>query len=275
MGTIAWLTLKEALRRRAGLLALLVALLVALGGFVPLTGRLLLLPREQADRFFITLYVFLATDILKFFGAVFGIALASGAISSELDRGVLTTILPKPIRRTSVYAGKWLGILGFVLGSVVFWGVVLFVVATLRDPHHSHRTIFTALPCVALYPLVFTTLALCFSTFSSFPLAAGLSVMAAAIGWSEGLLRFLERTFSIQTLGLFANTASYIMPIGRMARWTTKLLGPFPTLEGKTVSLSGLFPDQQPVPLDFAYIGLYVLLVFWGGALIFGRRDLG
>ena len=87
MLTIAWLTLKEALRRRAGWLALLVAILVALGGFVPLTGRLLLLPREQADRIFIGLYVFLGTDILKFFGAVFGIALASGAISSEVDRG--------------------------------------------------------------------------------------------------------------------------------------------------------------------------------------------
>ena len=275
MGTIAWLTLKESLRRRAGWLALLVAVLVALGGFVPLTGRLLLLPRDQADRFFVGLYVFLATDILKFFGAVFGIALAAGAISSELDRGVLTTILPKPIRRTSVYAGKWLGILAFVLGSLLFWSLVLFTVATLRDPHHSHHTVFFALPCVALYPIVFTTLALCFSTFSSFPLAAGLSVIAAGIGWSEGLLRFLERTFAIQTLGVFANTASYAMPIGRMARWATRLLGPFPTLEGKTIVLTGPFPDQQPVPLDFVYIGVYVLLVFVVGALVFSRRDLG
>lgn len=273
MRTIAWLTLKEALRRRAGWLALSVALLVALGGFVPLTGRLLLLPRDQADRFFVGLYVFLATDILKFFGAVFGIALAAGAISAELDRGVLTTILPKPITRTSVYAGKWLGILGFVLGSVLFWSLVLFTVATVRDPNHSHRTVFTALPCVALYPIVFTTLTLCFSTFSSFPLASGLSVMAAALGWSEGLLRFLERTFAIQTLGVFANAASYAMPIGRMARWTTRLLGPFPTLEGKTILLTGPFPDLQPVPLDFAYIGGYVVVVFGVGALIFGRRD--
>lgn len=274
MRTIAWLTLKEALRRRAGWLALLVAVLVALGGFVPLTGRLLLLPKDQADRLFVGLYVFLGTDILKFFGAVFGIALSAGAISAELDRGVLTTILPKPIRRTSVYAGKWLGILGFVLGSVLCWSVVLFTVATLRDPHHSHRNIFAALPCLALYPLVFTTLALFFSTFSSFPLASGLSVMAAGVGWAEGLLRFLERTFAIQTLGLFANAASYAMPVGRMARWTTKLLGPFPTLDGKTIVLSGPFPDSQALPLDFAYIGAYIVLIFTAGALVFGRRDL-
>jgi Cu-processing system permease protein len=274
MLTLAWLTLKEALRRRAGWLALLVALLVALGGFVPLTGRLLLLPREQADRLFIGLYIFLGTDILKFFGAVFGIALASGAISSEVDRGVLSTILPKPLTRTAVYAGKWLGILGFVLGSLLLWALVLFMVATVRDPLHSHRNIFAALPCLALYPLVFTSLALCFSTFSAFPLAAGLSVMAAGIGWAEGLLRFLERTFAIQALGAFASTASYAMPIGRMARWTTKLLGPFPSLDGKPITLSGPFPGQQAMPIDFAYIFGYVLLVFLIGALVFGRRDL-
>ena len=126
MLTIARLTLKEALRRRAGWLSLLVAVLVVLGGFVPLTGRLLLLPREQADRIFIGLYIFLGTDILKFFGAVFGIALASGAISSEIDRGVLSTILPKPLTRTAVYAGKWLGILGFVLGSLLLWAFMMW-----------------------------------------------------------------------------------------------------------------------------------------------------
>ncbi|MBB6049032.1 ABC transporter permease [Armatimonas rosea] len=274
MLTLARLTLKEALRRRAGWLALLVAVLVAAGGFVPLTGRLLLLPRDQADRIFVGLYVFLGTDILKFFGAVFGIALASGAISSEVDRGVLSTILPKPLTRTAVYAGKWLGILGFVLGSLLVWALVLFVVATLRDPAHSHRNLFAALPCLALYPIVFTSLALCFSTFSAFPLAAGLSVMAAGIGWAEGLLRFLERTFAIQALGVFASTASYAMPIGRMARWTTKQLGPFPTLDGKTISLSSPFPGQEPVPVDFGYIAGYVILVFLVGAVVFGRRDL-
>ncbi|WP_395091494.1 ABC transporter permease [Armatimonas sp.] len=274
MLTIARLTLKEALRRRAGWLSLLVAVLVVLGGFVPLTGRLLLLPREQADRIFIGLYIFLGTDILKFFGAVFGIALASGAISSEIDRGVLSTILPKPLTRTAVYAGKWLGILGFVLGSLLLWALVLFAVATLRDPAHSHRNLFAALPCLALYPVVFTSLALCFSTFTAFPLAAGLSVMAAGIGWAEGLLRFLERTFAIQALGIFASTASYAMPIGRMARWTTKLLGPFPSLDGKTITLSSPFPGQQPMPTDFAFIAGYVVLVFLVGALVFGRRDL-
>ena len=129
-------------------------------------------------------------------------------------------------------------------------------------------------PCLALYPLVFTTLALCFSTFSAFPLAAGLSVMAAGIGWAEGLLRFLERTFAIQALGVLASGASYAMPIGRMARWTTKLLGPFPTLEGKTITLASPFPGQQALPIDFAFILGYVVLIFLIGALVFGRRDL-
>ena len=103
---------------------------------------------------------------------------------------------------------------------------------------------------------------------------AGHSPPAAGIGWAEGLLRFLERTFAIQALGVFAAGASYAMPIGRMARWTTKLLGPFPTLEGKTITLSSPFPGQQAVPLDFAFIGGYVALVFLVGAIVFGRRDL-
>ncbi|MBC8104214.1 MAG: hypothetical protein H7Z41_16690, partial [Cytophagales bacterium] len=64
MLTIVWLTWKEALLRRAPIISLLIAALLCVGAFIPLSGRLLLLPPAKAHEIYASLYVFLATDIV-------------------------------------------------------------------------------------------------------------------------------------------------------------------------------------------------------------------
>jgi ABC-type transport system involved in multi-copper enzyme maturation permease subunit len=271
--TIVWLTWKEALLRRAPLISILIAGLLAIGAFIPLSGRLLLLPPAKAHEIFASLYVFLATDIIKFFASVFGIALASGAISAEIERGVLSSILPKPITRFSVYAGKWLGLVLFIAANIVLWDGILWLVASYRNPEVSHANIWHALPYLMLYPAVFTTLALLFSTFSAFPLAAGLSILSAGVGWSEGILYLLNHAFQIALLEKLSTLAGYIVPLGRMSRWVTEGLGPLPTLRGD-LGQRGPFNEIVAVPSDLWYIAGYVSLVFVVGAVVFGRRDV-
>ncbi|MES2460692.1 MAG: ABC transporter permease subunit [Armatimonadota bacterium] len=273
MLTIVWLTWKEALLRRAPLISLLIAALLCVGAFIPLSGRLLLLPPAKAHQIYASLYVFFATDIIKFFASVFGIALASGAISAEIERGVLSSILPKPITRFSVYAGKWLGLVLFIAANIVLWDGILWAVATYRNPEVSHANIWHALPYLMLYPAVFTTLALLFSTFAAFPLAAGLSILSAGIGWSEGILYLLNQLFQIALLEKMSRLAGYIVPLGRMSRWVTEGLGPLPALRGD-LGQRGPFNEINAVPYDLAFIGLYVVVVFVVGAVIFGRRDV-
>lgn len=274
MLTIVRLTWKEALRRRAPLISLLIAALLLVGAFIPLAGRLLLLPRPEANRIYASLYVFFATDIVKFFASVFAISLASGAISAELERGVLSSILPKPITRFSVYAGKWIGLYLFVAANVIVWDLIIFGVASFRAPESSHVGALRALPYLLLYPAVFTTLALLFSTFSSFPLAAGLSILSAGIGWSEGVFFILNELFEIHVLGLLSRTAGFIVPLGRMARWVGEGLGPLPSFRGRVVGQRSPFNEIAAEPFDLAYIALYVAVAFLIGAIVFGRRDV-
>src|SRR5262249_43457394 len=130
--TIAGLTIKEAVRRRTLVGSLLLGLLV-LG-----VSLLLIMIREQfarnlhaghmdpvkfATRYaeargVITLLCLFSTRVL---GSLFAILLAGGAISGEIERGLLAVILPKPIGRWQILLGKWIGLNCVLAGSVLFW----------------------------------------------------------------------------------------------------------------------------------------------------------
>lgn len=274
MLTIAYLTWKEALRRRAPVISLLVAALLLIGAFIPLAGRLLLLPRPEANNIYASIYVFFAIDIIKFFSSVFAIALASGSISAELERGVLSSILPKPITRFSVYAGKWVGLYLFCAANVIFWALVIFAVATYRSPETSHAGILHSLPYLLLYPAVFTTIALLFSTFASYPLAAGLSILSAGVGWSESIFFVLNELFDIKMLAWASKAAGYLFPLGRMARWVDEGMGPLPTFGGREIGQRSPFRELAAEPSDLIYVGAYILVAFLVGTIVFGRRNV-
>lgn len=279
MLTIVRLTWKEAFRRRAPIISVLIALLLCVGLFIPLAGKLLLLPPEEAKRIYTSLYIFFATDIVKFFGAVYGIALAAGAISAELERGVLSAILPKPITRFSVYAGKWIGLFLFITVNIVFWDAIIWCVAKYRAPFESHFAIWQALPYVLVYPLVFITLGLFFSTFCAFPLASGLTTLMTGIGWAEGLLYLLHQAFEVNYLAKLSALAGHIMPLGRMARAVSDGMGDLPGMLGsprgvRKLLTGGMFRELENGQFDLPYILLYAACIFVVGAILFGRKDV-
>jgi ABC-type transport system involved in multi-copper enzyme maturation permease subunit len=277
--TIVWLTWKEAFRRRAPIISLLIGLLLCVGLIIPLQGKLLLLPRDEANRIYTSLYIFFATDIVKFFAAIYGIALAAGAISAEIERGVLSAILPKPLPRFSVYAGKWIGLFLFIAANVVFWDVILYAVASYRAPGVDQSAIWRALPYVLVYPFVFVTLGLFFSTFCAFPLASGLTVLLTGIGWAEGMLYLLHQAFEVAYLEKLSKLAGYLMPLGRMARAVTDGMGTLPGMMGSPKGIrrmlsGGLFREIENGSFDLLYILCYAVCIFALGAILFGRRDV-
>jgi ABC-type transport system involved in multi-copper enzyme maturation permease subunit len=276
MLTIALLTLRETVRRRAPIISLADSGAAARRTGVPLRGRLLLLPRRKQMPSSPASTSCSPPDIVKFFASVFAIALAAGSISAELDRGVLSSILPKPIPRLSVYAGKWLGLVAFVVLNVVVWDMVIWGVASVRAPHISHRGVFSALPYLLLYPVLFTTLALFFSAFAAFPLAAGLSILLTGVGWSETILHLLGTRLDVDLLLSLSRAAGWLMPLGRMSRWVARGMGPVLRFGGQEFAVGerGPFKDIVTTQFDLIYIGLYALAAFVAGAIILGRRDV-
>jgi Cu-processing system permease protein len=270
IGTLAGLTVFEALRRRIYVGAFCIAALFLGLLFLPHFARaehgIVIDPIIQAS-----LLAMFGLAMIKFFSAVLGITLAAGAIATELERGTLYVILSKPLTRAHILLGKWLGLVLLTIANVGIWGALLWLAVRLRVPG-AHWPLIRALGLAALYPLIFVTLTLCFSTFASNILATALALVSIGIGWQEGLMQQLGRALDIELLRKFGVFAGYLVPIGRLHRWiihAADLTLPF-GMRGGPMQLQ----DAVPVPADLTYIGLYLGAVLLLALFIFSRRDV-
>src|SRR3954467_6503235 len=135
--TIAALTLREASRRRvlwalAGLTLALLLLsgwgfskLAAESGFATLTSGQARLVASQL----LNLVMF-GLSLIAALGTAF---LAGPTLAGEAESGVALPVLARPVRRSSVLLGKWLGLVAFGSGFVVLAGLAqcLVVKATV------------------------------------------------------------------------------------------------------------------------------------------------
>jgi ABC-type transport system involved in multi-copper enzyme maturation permease subunit len=268
--TLAGLTIREALRRRITLGAFVICLLFLGLLYLVQTMRPERRGVELSPEIQAAMLAWFGLGLIKFFSAVLGIALAAGAVSTELERGTLYAILSKPLHRFVVIVGKWLGLVTIVVVNVVIWSLLVWIGVRTRAPG-LHLSVVQALALAGVYPLLFLTLALWFSTFSSNVLGTALCVIAVGIGWQEGLMFRLGEIFELDLLTRFSMLASYLVPIGRLHRWviqTADLQLPFGIVGG------ALMEERPPVPSDLVYIALYIAVVLALAVLTFQRRDV-
>lgn len=272
IGTLAGLTIREALRRRIYIGAFCIALLflglLFLPGFASHRGRsgIELDPPVQASLLAMT-----GLAMIKFFSAVLGITLASGAIAAELERGTLYVILSKPLTRAQIVLGKWLGLVALTAVNVLVWAALLWLAVEVRMPG-PHWPLLKAVGLAFLYPLIFVTLTLCFSTFASNVLATALALVCIGIGWQEGIMRQMGRIFDIRLLRQFGLFAGYLVPIGRLQRWMLHVADlSLPFGMRLTDQMTQEFP---PVPADLFYIGGYIGVALLLALVIFQWRDV-
>jgi ABC-2 type transport system permease protein len=272
IGTLAGLTVREAVRGRIYIGAFCIALLflglLFLPGFASHRGRsgIELDPSVQASLLTMT-----GLAMIKFFSAVLGITLASGAIAAELERGTLYVILSKPLTRAHILLGKWLGLVILTALNVMIWAALLWLAVYVRVPG-PHWPLLKAVGLAFLYPLIFVTLTLCFSTFASNVLATALALVSVGIGWQEGIMRQMGRIFDIRLLRQFGVFAGYLVPIGRLHRWMIHVADlnlPF-GMGSNPMQLQ----EGSPVAADLLYIGVYLLGALLLALVIFQWRDV-
>jgi Cu-processing system permease protein len=268
--TIAGLTVREALRRKITVGAVVIALLflglLFLPRFAAQNGRgvALDIPTQVA------LLTMVGLAMIKFFSAVLGITLAAGAVSTELERGTLYVILSKPLRRYQVLLGKWLGLTGLIVANAALWAGLLWLAVWARS-HGAHLPLLKAVGLTFLYPLIFVTLTLWFSTFTTNVLATALALVAIGVGWQEGMMAEIGTIFDLDLLRRFSIFAGYLVPIGRLQRWTlwlAEIPQQFAFGPGRFIA------HQDPVPLDLAYVGAYIAAALALAVVTFQRRDV-
>jgi ABC-type transport system involved in multi-copper enzyme maturation permease subunit len=274
VAAIAELTWKEAVRRRfvyAGLLICVAFLVIA---FIPIhPRRAFLFPDDQVTTLIGQIIATFGGHIAEFFAFLFAITLSAGSISSELDRGVLSVILPKPISRWSVYVGKWLGVNLFVLLFLLLW------VAILEFAIYNHTHVFMLSLCkayflMALYPLVFSAVTFFFSTFTSNILSIVLPLMLSSVAWTEGLLNRLGYQFDEGSLKFAAKVVVLAAPLSPLHRWVERVLNPALFLELQNFVRPPGPPEHAANISDLVWIFSYGIIAFIAGLIVFQRRDI-
>jgi ABC-type Na+ efflux pump permease subunit len=267
---IARLTIKEATRRWAfvgGLLlgAGMMALLAYVFANVKRHGEFL--PAEVQG----SLVVHFGLVVTRFFSAVMATALACGAIATELERGTLTLVVTKPIRRWQIVVGKWLGFAVVLILNQLLWLAVIEWGAWNRLGTW-HWGVWKAGLIGLLYPLLFVSLNLLLSVHLPWIFVALISLVFMGIGWSETAMRNIGTLANLPRLLTLSQIAGYLMPTGRIARWMvvqSEVLDIVPRLSGPPgVEM------PQPTVGDLLYVLAYILTGLLLACWLFGRREV-
>ena len=257
--TIAGLTIKEAWRRRTLVGALLLGVLLL--GF---TLLLLLIKarmsylvaihdhnwdQERMDTDFPNARILLTLMCLFFvrvLGMLFGLVLAGGSISGEIESGLLAVILARPIPRWQILVGKWLGLNFIAVSSVFAWTATVWLSLTIQSGTNLTQ-LLSAAPYLAIYAVMSCTVTLMFSTVFQRVLGTALTVILAVTSWCDGVFNFLADHFEVPVLHRIADISCLLMPQGYVAFWvkeSTKDIATNPLL-GSGGHLSQIVPRSS------------------------------
>jgi ABC-type transport system involved in multi-copper enzyme maturation permease subunit len=257
---IARLTIQEASRRRL-LLALVILTLIVVGfsawGFQKITtvtrsnGQ----PPSQEEIILITsqlliVVTFMFSGVLALSAAV----VAGPLISSEVESGLLLSILARPVRRSEVVIGKWLGLAALVAlyaGGAAFLEMAAVDWATgYVPPHPTELTLFVCAEGLALL-----SLGLLLSTRLSGITGGVIALVAWLMGWIGGVVGDIGvglQNQAVADIGIFSRL---LLPTDGLWRGAVYAMEPdavLATLRGAgTIGRANPFSAVDPPPAAF------------------------
>ncbi len=276
---IAALTLREASRRRVlwAVAALTVALLALSGwGFSRLAaesgaGTLTSGEARLVASQLLNLVMF-GFSLIAALGTAF---LAGPTLSGEKESGIALAVLARPIRRSAVLLGKWLGLVAFGSGFIVVAGLAecLVVLATVGywPPEPA-----VALALLAAQTIVLLTLSLLLSTVVS-PMASGVvAVGLFGATWVAGVVGGIGDALGNEGVARVGAVSRMLLPTDGLWR------GAMHAFQAPSVFTSfgeemAAFPFLSEAPLTVAYLAwaaVWVAMVGGLSAASFVRRDL-
>jgi ABC-2 type transport system permease protein len=281
---IARLTIQESSRRRL-LLALLVLTLLVVGfsawGFNKITtinqsdGT----PLPPVQVAFITsqlliVVTFMFSGVLALSAAV----VAGPLISGEVESGLLLSMLARPVRRSEVVIGKWLGLGALVaLYAAVAGGAELGAVywATGYVPPHPVQL----LAYVGAEGLILLSLGLLLSTRLSGITAGVIALVAWLVAWIAGVVGDIGTGLQNDALEQVGVVSHLILPSDGLWRGAIFAMEPDTFIAAlKALGTAGRanpFAATDPPPLSFlAWVVVWFAIALGLSVLSFRRREI-
>ena len=196
--------------------------------------------------------------------------ITADSLAGEIQSGTVQAVATKPVRRSEIVLGKWLGNAGLLLFYLLLLGGGTVLLVWLRSGIAPANWL-AGLLLVYFNGLLIMTLTLAFSSSLS-TLATGGAVFGAfglafIGGWVERIGTMLNNQTAVD-LGIFT---SLLLP--SEALWTKAAGQMSSTLAG----LSGLTPftaGSEPSALMLVYAAVYLAAALGAAIWRFGRRDL-
>ena len=207
---------------------------------------------------------------VTFLSIAMGALLASDTLAGEINSGSIQTIVTKPVRRSDVVFGKWLGFAGLLgLYALLMAGGVVLIV--FIQSAHLPRNILGGLSLIYLESLLVMTISLAGS--SAMPALAtggmvfGLYGLAFLGGWIEQIGSLMSNPTAVQ-IGIVTSLMIPTEALWRRAAYEMQT----PLASALGMSPFGAF--SVPSLLMVAYAILYLVIVLAIAVSTFQRRDI-
>jgi ABC-type transport system involved in multi-copper enzyme maturation permease subunit len=250
---IARLTIQEASRRRL-LLALVVLTLIVVGfsawGFHKITEVTAHDEVTLITSQLLIVVTFMYSGVLALSAAV----VAGPLISSEVESGLLLSMLARPVRRSEVVIGKWLGLAALVAiyasGSALLELSAVDWATGYLPPHPVELVLF-----VGSEGLVLLSLGLVLSTRLSGITGGVIALVAWLMGWIGGVVGDIGASLQNQAVENIGIVSHLILPSDGLWRGAVYAMEPDVVLaalrSAGTIGRANPFSAVDPPPLAF------------------------
>ncbi|MGH3880263.1 MAG: ABC transporter permease [Actinophytocola sp.] len=275
--TIAALTLREAARRRV-LRAIVVMTLVLLAlsawGFSRLDaefGSLTSGEARLAASNVLNLVMF-GLSLIAALGTAF---LAGPTLAGEVESGSALAVLARPVRRSAVLVGKWLGLVVFGSCFVALAGLAQFVIVQVTMGYWPPQPV-AGLALLAAQTTVLLTLGLLLSTFMS-PMASGIvAVGLFGATWIAGVVGGVGSALGNEGVARVGTVSRMLLPTDGLWQGAMHAIQD-PTVLGLfgRAAMGSPFVSEAPLAATYlAWTALWVLVALALATMAFKRRDL-
>jgi len=275
--TMARFTFHEALRKRVLLAAIVLSLvflaLYTVGFFYYMRESAKFPPGRPTDMFVreYGMLVMMGLYVVNFCGGLLSIFTSVGTISGEIESGTLHCVVPKPIRRWEIMAGKWLGfaLMLSVYVLVMSWAImgIAYAFSGYLPSEPLNGSMLMVLVSLLLLSMTISGSAL-FSTVTNGVVVFMLYGIGSVGGMVEGVGVLLKSELLVN-IGI---VTSLIVPSDSIWKAATYFLQP---------RLFNLIPIPTPFssvspasPAMVTYAVGYCVVILLLGIRLFHRRDL-
>lgn len=201
----------------------------------------------------------LGLAVASFFAVLVVIIIGSTLVHKDIEKRTIYTVIAKPIKRTEIIIGKFLGLFLLIVILQCAMAVIHQIVILIYEGAFD-LPLLIALPFSLIEIMILLGILLLFSSFSSPTLSAIMGVIFFVIGHASPDLRLFAEQTKIVFLRYLAYGFYYILPNLENFNFRIEL-----------VYKSPLYADQLLFSVCYGFI--YTIFLLYLSITVFERRE--